>query len=100
MSDKPPQESRRKAVALRYDAQQNSAPRVAAKGAGLMADRIIDIATEHGVPIQENRDLTEILSKLDAGVEIPESLYKAVAEVLAFVYALNNKTPAKGDLRT
>ena len=91
MSDTPAPDARRKAVALRYDAQQNSAPRIAAKGQGLIADRIIEIAKENDVPIQEDADLTALLSKLDAGVEIPESLYKAVAEVLAFIYALNKK---------
>lgn len=91
MSDSPEKEARRKAVALRYDAQQQSAPKVVAKGAGYLAENILAIAKEHDVPIQEDPDLTEILSKLDTGTEIPESLYKAVAEVLAFVYSMNKK---------
>ena len=91
MKDEQEDKHRRKAVALRYDAQKDAAPVVKAKGAGYVADRIMELANEHDIPIQEDRDLTEILSKLDTGTPIPESLYKAVAEILAFVYALNKK---------
>jgi flagellar biosynthesis protein len=83
------EDARRKAVALRYDAQQNGAPQVVAKGSGYIADRIIEIAREHGVPIHDDPDLVAVLAKLDLGTEIPDSLYRAVAEVLAFVYKLN-----------
>lgn len=83
--------SRRKAVALRYNAEQDSAPRVVAKGAGILADRIIEVAREHGIQITEDPDLVAVLSKLDVDAQIPEDLYRAVAEVLAFVYRLNSK---------
>ncbi|MCL4694614.1 MAG: EscU/YscU/HrcU family type III secretion system export apparatus switch protein [Candidatus Hydrogenedentes bacterium] len=79
----------RKAVALRYDAQEDSAPRVVAKGNRLLAERIIEIARENEIPIHEDPDLVAVLSKLDVDREIPELLYKAVAEVLAYVYRLN-----------
>ncbi len=82
-------EGRRRAVALRYDTEGNSAPRVVAKGAGHLAERIMEIAEEHGIAIYEDPDLVAALSKLDIQMEIPAELYRAVAEVLAFVYRLN-----------
>ena len=67
-------------------------PRVVAKGAGYIAERITAIAEAHGVEIYEDADLVEVLSKMDIDREIPESLYQAVAEVLAFVYRVNRET--------
>lgn len=87
--DKPP--ISRKAVALRYDAARDSAPRVIAKGERLVAERIIEIAREHGIHVHEDPDLVAVMSRLDVDTEIPEELYRAVAEVLAFVYRLNNQ---------
>jgi len=84
-------EQRRKAVAVKYDSETQNAPKVVAKGAGLLADRIIKLAREHGVYVHEDPDLTAILSQLDVDMEIPEELYLAMAEVLAFVYRLNSK---------
>jgi len=75
------------AVALKYDEESMQAPKVVAKGAGALALKIKEIARKHGVPIVENRALARMLYKMvEVGEEIPESLYKAVAEVLAFVY--------------
>ncbi len=75
------------AVALKYDEEKMEAPKVVAKGAGVLALKIREIARRHGVPIVENRLLARMIYKMvDLGEEIPESLYKAVAEVLAFVY--------------
>lgn len=75
------------AVALKYERKRMEAPRVIAKGARLMAERIKQIARENNVPIVENRLLAQSVYKLvDVGDTIPESLYKAVAEVLAYVY--------------
>jgi flagellar biosynthesis protein len=87
---------RRKAVALRYETGKDSAPRVVAKGSGYVADRILDLAREHGVHVHEDRDLVEILSKLNVDTDIPENLYRAVAEVLAYVYRLNKLFGSKG----
>lgn len=86
-----PKRSREKAVALHYEAGHDRAPRVTAKGQGLIAQRIIEIAREHGVRIHEDPDLVALLSKLDVKAEIPDELYRAVAEVLAFVYRLNQR---------
>jgi len=83
------------AVALRYDPEVMNAPVVVAKGERLVAERIRKIAEEHGVPIVENRALAWALYKsVDIGEEIPPELYKAVAEVLAFVYRLQEKEVA------
>lgn len=80
---------RNKAVALGYDRGSEGAPRVVAKGSGYVADRILALAREHGVEVYEDADLVEVLAALDVNVEIPESMYRAVAEILAFVYRLN-----------
>jgi flagellar biosynthesis protein len=81
--------TRRAAVALRYDAATEKAPKITAKGHGLMADNIIALARDKGVPIREDPDLVQVLSQLDLDQEIPPSLYQVVAELLAFVYQLN-----------
>jgi flagellar biosynthesis protein len=80
-----------KAVALRYDKQEDPAPRVVAKGKGYLADKIIDVAREHDIPLYKNKNLVQVLEALDLETEIPPELYRAVAEVLAFIYRLNNK---------
>jgi flagellar biosynthesis protein len=79
------------AVALHYDG--NNAPRVTAKGSGQLAEQIIALAKEHGIPLQENPALVTLLAKLDLGDEIPQALYLAVAEVIAFAYLLSGKRP-------
>ena len=81
------------AVALHYDGK--NAPRVTAKGTGELAEKIIALAKQHGIPLQENAALVSLLSKLELGDEIPEALYLAVAEVIAFAYLLSGKTPEK-----
>lgn len=84
-------DARRKAVALRYNQEQDAAPRVVARGYGLTAERIIEIAHEHNIQIYEDPDLVAVLAKLDINTQIPEDLYVAVAEVLAFVYRVNQQ---------
>lgn len=80
----------RKAVALRYDHQKNQAPRVLAKGSGYVADQIIQAAQQYGIPLVQDPVAGDLLSRVDLGMEIPPEFYQAVAEVLAFVYNLNN----------
>ena len=82
---------RRKTVAIRYDEKKDHAPRVTAKGEGLLAERILELAKEAGVPIREDADLAEVLSRLDINEEIPPETYVIVAEILAWVYKLNQK---------
>ena len=79
------------AVALKYHTETDAAPKVTAKGEGLIAERIIALAKENQVPIKEDPDLVQILSQVDINKEVPPSVYKVVAELLAFVYKLNNK---------
>jgi flagellar biosynthesis protein len=83
----------RKAAALRYAAHKEDAPRVVAKGRGKTAERIIALAQEHQVPLVEDRQLIQMLEALDVDTEIPAALYQAVAEVLVFVYRLNQRLP-------
>jgi flagellar biosynthesis protein len=80
-----------RAVALKYTQKKDSAPRVVAKGRGEIAEKIIEVAKEHNVPVYEDKNLTQILEALDLETEIPAELYRAVAEVLAFIYRLNGK---------
>jgi flagellar biosynthesis protein len=81
--------NRKKAVALQYDRSKDSAPRVTAKGEGILAQKIIDLALEHDIPIKDDPDLIEVLSTLEINQEIPSEVYVAVAELLAFVYSMN-----------
>jgi len=79
------------AVALHYDG--TTAPKVSAKGAGDLAEQILALARQHGVPLQDNPELVRLLYRLELGEEIPEVLYLAVAEVIAFAYLLKGKVP-------
>lgn len=92
MNDDVNSEHRRRAVALRYTAQDDHAPKVVAQGAGHLAERILELAAEHDIPIHEDPDLVGLLAQLDVGAEIPEEMYRAVAEVLAFVYRVNRRS--------
>ena len=77
------------AVALKYDAKAMMAPQIIAKGAGLIAERIKDIARDNGVPLVEHKPLAQTLFKVvEIGGFIPANLYRAVAEILAYVYGL------------
>ncbi|MFT2110279.1 EscU/YscU/HrcU family type III secretion system export apparatus switch protein [Marinomonas sp. 2405UD68-3] len=78
----------KKAVALQYDFQ--SAPKLTAKGTGFMAQRIMDVAEENGVLLHKSPELVEMLGTLELGDEIPETLYLAVAEIIAFAHQLKN----------
>ena len=80
-----------KAAAITYDAEKDRAPRLIAKGSGFIADKIIEIARRHDIPMVKDKNLVQVLEALDLDTEIPPELYRAVAEVLAFIYRLNNK---------
>jgi flagellar biosynthesis protein len=80
---------RQLAVALHYD--KTGAPRVVAKGKGSIGEKIIEIAKAHNIPVEENEVLAGALSNVELGDEIPEELYKAVAEVLIFVLRLSGR---------
>ncbi|ADR19449.1 EscU/YscU/HrcU family type III secretion system export apparatus switch protein [Calditerrivibrio nitroreducens] len=81
----------KKVTALRYDQEKDSAPKVVAKGRGIIAEKILEKAKEHNVLIKEDPDLLEALYKLDIYQEIPENLYRVVAEILSEVYRINKK---------
>jgi flagellar biosynthesis protein len=81
-------EKPKKAVAVRYDRTREGAPRVVARGRGRVADKIIALARENEVPLQEDSDLVRLLEALEVDTEIPPELYRAVAEILALIYRL------------
>jgi flagellar biosynthesis protein len=83
------------AVALKYDKQKDGAPRVIAKGLRLKAERIRELARQHNVPFMKNTTLANALYRVDIGQEVPEELYDAVAEVLNFVWALQQEQAKK-----
>ncbi len=82
---------REKATALRYRRGEDTAPVVVAKGSGYVAKRIISLARKNGVPVHEDRNLIEILSTIDLYEDIPTDLYKAVAEILAYINKVSVK---------
>ncbi len=82
-----------KAVALKYDEKVDSAPKVTASGKGETAKNIIKIAKENDIPIKKDEDLVELLSKIDIDKEIPDNMYKAIAEIFTFIYKLSGKIP-------
>ena len=79
------------AAAIEYDNKKDTAPRLTAQGRGSIAEKIIKLAVEHNIPIRKDPALVEILSRLDIDKEIPPELYKAIAEILAFVYSVNEQ---------
>ena len=91
MASKYSSQELQKAVALYYDGK--NAPHVSAKGTGEVAEQIIAIAQEHGVPLCDNSALVDLLVTLELGDEIPEALYIAVAYIIAFAYQLEGKLP-------
>lgn len=81
-------ESIKKAVAIKYDEEQNAAPVIVASGLGYMAEKIVEAAVENNVPVFEDSSLSTVLAQLDLGAEIPEELYQAVVDI--YIYFLNS----------
>jgi flagellar biosynthesis protein len=79
------------AAAIKYDREKDVAPHVSAKGRGVIAEKIIELAKKNDIPIKSDPALIQVLSKLDIDEQIPVELYKTVAEILAFVYSINGK---------
>lgn len=92
MADKP--KPSLQAVALRYTPGEDEAPRLTAKGRGYVAERILAVARAHNIPVRQDRNLVQVLSRLELEQEIPPSVYRAVAEILAFVYRLSQRPGA------
>jgi len=82
---------RKTAVALEYERGKDPAPRVVAKGHGLVAERIVALGAEHGVVIEKSPELAEALSHVELEERIPAELYRAVAEVIGFVFRTREK---------
>jgi flagellar biosynthesis protein len=78
-----------KAVALRYDMERDRAPKVVAKGKGYVAENIMAAAQSAAVPVYQNKTLVNMLMALDIDREIPPELYRAIAEVMAYVYRID-----------
>jgi len=83
--------STKKAAALKYNEHEDSAPVVVARGQGLVAKKIIALAKAHNLPLYEDKNLMQVLETLELNTEIPQELYQAVAEILVFVYRLNQQ---------
>ena len=81
----------KKAVALKYERYKDSAPKVVAKGKGVIAEKIIEVAKQHGVYLKEDPTLVEVLSGLELYEEIPEELYKVIAEIFVLIYQAKQK---------
>jgi len=79
-----------KSVALKYDKDKDSAPKIVAKGKGILSEKIKDIARSSGVHIAKDKHLAEELYRMNIGSDIPEELYEAVAKILIFVYNLGS----------
>lgn len=81
----------KEAVALKYNPEESNSPIVTAKGKGETADRIVQTASEHNIPIQKDPSLVHLLSKLEIDESIPEELYEVVAELFAFIYQIDQE---------
>lgn len=79
----------KKAVALKYDSNKSSAPVIIASGSGYVADKVVEIAEESGIPVYKDDSLSVLLSQLDVGSEIPEELFSSVVDI--YIYFLNFK---------
>lgn len=80
------------AIALRYESgKQDLAPKVIAKGRGEIAKKIIEVAAQNGVPLKEEPMLAELLAQVELGDYIPQTLYEAVAAVIAFAYRIRQE---------
>lgn len=77
------------AMALKHQPDSGQAPRLVAKGFGLNAERLLDLAKENNVPIQKDKNLAEMLSNLEVPEEIPEELYEIVAKLLAYLHLVD-----------
>lgn len=88
---KPAGYQRLKAAAISYDKDKDPSPKVLASGRGKIAEKILEIARAAGIPVQEDPALAEILSNIDPGEEIPPETYKAVAEILVFLYKMDKE---------
>lgn len=88
-------ETRKEAIVLQYDQEEDTAPKIIGKGKGRTAEKILEAAKENKIPIQEDASLAELLGTLNVSESIPVELYEAVAEVFAFVYRIDKEAGKK-----
>jgi len=94
-----PTKDKMKAVAIKYDVKKDKAPKIMAIGKGSIAEKILNLAEEHHVPMAEDKTLTDLLAKLEIDNEIPPNLFTVVAEILAFVYQLDKLAKKRNKVR-
>lgn len=87
----------KKAVALKYDENRNAAPVIVASGMGYLAEKIVEVANDNGVPVYEDNSLATVLTQLNLGSEIPEELYQTVVDIYAYFLKFVPKEPAEAD---
>jgi flagellar biosynthesis protein len=85
---------KRLAIALEYEHGIDPAPRVSATGQGFIADHILELARQHGIPVHEDKPLAEILATLELQTTIPIQAYAAVAEILSYLYKKQSSSPS------
>lgn len=88
--------TRQTAVALRYRSQEGAAPKVVASGHSKVAEKILKLAKQYDIPIYQEPILVEALARLEVGTEIPSEFYQVIAEILAFVYSIDEKWEKRG----
>ena len=91
--------SKLQAIAIKYDEDKKSAPKIIASGRGKIAESILDIAEENNIPFYEDEILARILSKLDLDTEIQKELFTVFAEILAHVYHLEQMASKRSKVR-
>lgn len=87
----------KKAVALRYDENKDAAPVIVASGLGYVAEKIVEIANDNGVPVYEDNSLATVLTQLDLGTEIPEELYQAIVDIYAYFLRFAERKPESSE---
>ncbi len=91
MNNNEKEKPKQQAIALRYEQEKNIAPKVVAKGSGYIAEKIIESAKQHSIPVYQNKTLVSMLMAIELDREIPPELYQAVAEILAYIYRIDDR---------
>jgi len=90
-------DEQKKAAAISYDPAKDRAPQLVAAGRGLIAEKILEVARVFDVPVREDRNLVHLLEALEIDSDIPEALYRVVAEVLVYIYKLDDEFDSEGE---
>ena len=95
MSEQDKDKPKQHAVALSYQGENIDAPKVVAKGSGFIAEKILATAKQHSVPVYKNKTLVSMLMAVELDREIPPELFQVVAEMLAYIYRIDQKIGKK-----